>query len=141
VQALLDADAAALEQARAWPWPYYAALLTGVLLLLAGIRRQARRRRRRAAHERALADLAAQLPLGPDAACAAFEACCAAWAGSARTTAPDDFSHLAAAGVPEPLVGRARAIHAVLAAARYGGLPPAADEVMAVARQIVQALR
>jgi len=137
VRALLDADAAALANARAWPWWYYAAAVTVGLAGLSGWRRRCQRVARRAMLVRALATVAERLRVGNDEATEAFAAFCAACIGGGPFAAEHGWQQLAAAGVPADLVARARAMHEALGSARYGGVRPADDDVLGLLREIV----
>ncbi len=140
VEALVRADAEALAAATARPW--WAVALPAAAALAAALfwgRGWRARATRRAAAAGALRDLAARLPEGADAACAAFAALCAVCAGTAD--AEPDFAALQRRGMPAAVVADARALHAQLVGARFGGVAPAPAAVLAAGRALVAAMR
>ncbi|MBX3463780.1 MAG: BatD family protein [Planctomycetes bacterium] len=128
VAALVQAEAAA---AAARPWWEFA--LVGLVVAAGvagwGLGRARQRWQRRLAH--ALATLAAGG--SAEALRTAVEAACAARV-RAGVFDGEVWTRLVAVGVGEEAVARLRAVHAALDAARFGGVAPAAGEVVAAAR-------
>lgn len=133
VAALVAADAARRAAAAALPWWYYAAGGVVAMALVAVLTRTLTRRRRRGARLQALARLARELTAaGVDVAAvaqafASFLAAC-----NLGAVSPPD--------LPAALRDRVHSLREALGAARYGGVAPAAGDVLAVARDLVRAL-
>ena len=129
----MAADAARRAAAAALPWWYYAAGGVVAMALVAVLTRTLTRRRRRGARLQALARLARELTAaGVDVAAvaqafASFLAAC-----NLGAVSPPD--------LPAALRDRVHSLREALGAARYGGVAPAAGDVLAVARDLVRAL-
>lgn len=131
VEALVRADAERHAPSRWWG-PLGLALVLAALLAFVG---QRRRRRHGALRLQALL---ATLGTSEDAAtvATAFAELCALRAGSLAFAGAATWHGLAAAGVDAAVVARAAALHADLDAARFGGLLPPREEIVAVARAV-----
>jgi hypothetical protein len=117
------------------------ALVLGAGLVVQWRRRVGRRRREREVRQ-ALQVLESTAPREPAERQRAFEALCARAAGSDRFVGDGTFRALVAAGRSRELVERARALHAELDAARFGGEVPDGARLLDVAREVaVEAVR
>lgn len=138
IAALVEAEAARVAAATAWPWWYYGAAATGVAVFVAIAARSAARRRRRTELLLAVERLASAAAAAADVeasgrAFGAFLAACG-------LGEPPQWEHPAARAVPTALRDRLRNLAEALAAARYGGVSPTSGELVAVARDLVRVL-
>lgn len=139
VAALVDADRRAVAGAAGWPagrWLLPAAGVGIAIVVCVLLRRRARGNGR----QRAFAALAAALGGGADVE--AFASFCASCAGGGPAAGFDAvLGRCAERGAPPALLARVRTLHERLDAARYGGTKPQRDEVLGVARELLQAVR
>ncbi|MBL8751178.1 MAG: BatD family protein [Planctomycetes bacterium] len=135
VQELVDADARSAR--RPVPWWWHASVIA-VVLLVHGAFRSRRRQRRFAEAVRAAAAAVAAAPGEVQRTLTAFEDLCGL-AARAPFAGEPTWSALALL-VPPPVLASARRVHAALDAARFGGGPPAAEDVARAAADLADAV-
>lgn len=125
---LVAAEAERLRVPKPW-WPF--AAIGGTLVVALGAWRYtaglARRRRRVDAREAALATA---LGHSPELASSGFTGALATLVGESDFAGEATWTHLAARGVSLDQLALLRALHQRLDAARFGGVPPPAGEVL-----------